>query len=130
MKKTLVKIFVLLACVGLSQGAEIFTTTGSAGEKVYTDKPARNASKVNVQYQKAPVAESTQLESEDGRSLSAMTPCERARYVVSKYTDAELLAEKDDDGNTRILSATEARAMIERARADEVRLCEEQDDDA
>lgn len=112
----------------LSHAAEMFTTTGSAGEKVYTDKPARNATKVTVQYQSVQNSEAAQAEPEADRSISEMTPCERAQYIVAQYNEAEVLAEKDADGNTRILDETEASAAIESARADEARLCGEQDD--
>lgn len=114
----------------LSHAAEMFTTTGSAGEKVYTDKPARDATRVTVQYQSVQNSEAAQAGTEAGgdMSLSEMTPCERAQYIVAQYNEAEVLAEKDADGNTRILDETEASAAIERARADEERLCGEQDD--
>lgn len=129
MQKPLLFFTLLLTCMGIAWGADVFTTTGTSGEKVYTDKPARNASKVTLQYQQAPADDSAEAESADGESLAEMTPCEQARYIVSQYTDADMLADKDDKGNTRILDEEEAAIMIERARADEKRLCEKQDDD-
>lgn len=129
MQKSLLPCLVFLTCMGVAWGAEVFTTTGAAGEKVYTDKPARNTSKIELDYQKAPPVDPTELKSGDDKSMSDMTPCEQARYIVRQYTNAELLADEDSAGNKRILDEEEAAAAIERARADEKRLCEEQDDD-
>lgn len=129
MQKSLLYFLVFLTCLGVAWGADVFTTTGAAGEKVYTDKPARNTSKIELDYQKAPPVDPTELKSDDGKSMSEMTPCEKAQYIVAQYTDAEVLADEDSAGNTRILDEEEAATVIERARADEKRLCKEQDDD-
>lgn len=124
MKLLFLAAFVFLAGTGISPGAEVFTTTGSAGEKVYTDKPASNAERVRLEINEPP-ADTTD---DDEKSLSEMTPCERTRLVVSKYEAAEMLARKNEDGTTRILDEDEKRLMIERARADETRLCKDRGD--
>lgn len=127
MRTLFITSLLLLVCTGLTVGAEVFTTTGNDGEKVYTDKPARNAQKIRLDVPSA-ASGGNDLAQDDEKSLSEMTPCERASFIVAKYTAAEMLANKDEDGNTRILDEDEKNATIERARAEEKRLCAEQDD--
>ncbi len=129
MRKSVIVFLLLLSFIGVNQGEEVFTTTGSDGEKVYSDKPVGNASKITLRFPRPPVSDTPENKTDTGPSLAEMSPCEQARYIVARYTRAEVLAEKDDNGNTRILDAAEASAMIERAQADEKRLCEEQEDE-
>ncbi len=118
----------LLIALGMSgQATEVFTTTGSAGEVVYTDQYSQGARRILVRTAPPPINNETQTATKP--AFEEMSPCDQARHIVRKYDNAEVLAEKDEDGNIRILDAEEARAMREQARADEQRLCKEQSDE-
>lgn len=129
MRTLFITALLLVTCIGLVRAAEVFTTTGSEGEKVYTDQPVPNAERVRLDVRSAPPAGVDAAAADDGKSLSEMTPCERARFVVAKYTSAEMLADKDEGGNMRILDDDEKQATIERARAEEKRQCKDEDED-
>ncbi len=107
---------------------EVYTTTGEAGEKVYTDQPVGDARKVTLRNSKAASSAAAPAE-EPGPSFEEMSPCEQARHIVRQYDSAEVLAEKTADGETRVLDEAEAAAMKEQARADVERLCKEQNDE-
>lgn len=108
------------------EAAEVFTTTGSAGERVYTDKPVSGAQKLQLEVGHA---RQDEAKAEPQPAFEDLSPCEQARFILKEYQNASSLAERTADGGTRVLSAEEARAKIEQARADEQRICEESDDE-
>lgn len=115
------------AAVPLHAG-DVYTTTGTAGEKVYTDQPDANARKLELRGVRA-ASDAADAEQEAGPTFEEMSPCEQARFIVQKYDAAEVLAEKTADGETRILNEAETAAMKEQARADVERLCKEESDE-
>lgn len=129
MNKTAIATLLLWLCVGSALAAEVFTTTGADGEKVYTDKPPADAGKVKLRYQRPATDPAKTAAQDPGKAFADMTPCEQARFKVSQYSSAEVLAERDENGDARELSAEETLAAIESARAEEKRLCEDQNDD-
>ncbi len=126
MRHKLLLISLFMAVVSVGQAAEVFTTTGSNGERVYTDKPQDDAQKVQIN---APASRRQAAQPAAAPEPEQRSPCEQAQFVLKTYESASSLAEKTEDGETRVLGPEEARAKIEQARADEQRLCEEQDDE-
>lgn len=126
MKHKLTLALCLLLAVAAGHAAEVFTTTGADGERVYTDKPQADSQKIEVRTAAPRDQDTTQTEQPAFEELPA---CEQARFIVRQYENASSLAEKTDDGKTRILTAEETKERIERAREDERRLCEEGDDE-
>lgn len=128
MKHFFAQLVLLALLSGGALAGDVYTSTGSAGEKVYTDQPAADARKVELhgvgseRQQSAPDAEPEV-------AFADLSPCEQARHIVRRYDDAEVLAEKTADGETRILDEAEAEAMREKARADVQRLCKESADE-
>ena len=114
----------LLASWPAAHATEVFTTTGKSGEAEYTDRPTGNSRRVELLATSAPAKPQTEEEAQSGRSFEDMSACEKAKHIVSKYENAELLADKDEKGNIRTLNRQETLAMIAKAREDEVRLCD------
>lgn len=129
MKNMALTSLLYIGLFGSAQGAEVFITTGPDGEKVFTDRPSGDADKVDLQIRRPAAPAPTGDATENADRFAAMSPCERAQYVLAQYTNAEVLADKDDAGNTRVLDESEAAAVIERARDDVKRACEPRDED-
>lgn len=122
------RTFILLAMVVPLHAGDVYTTTGAAGEKVYTDQPDPDARKLEMRSARA-ASEEEDAGQEAGPTFEEMSPCEQARFIVQKYDAAEVLAEKTADGETRILNEDETEAMKAQARADVERLCKEESDE-
>jgi len=115
-------LFAVPAC----GAAEVFTTTGPDGERVFTDRPPADAQKIQL---KVPAASAKTTQQNAQPAFAELSACEQAKFILRKYENASSLAEKTEDGGTRILSAQEALEKIEQARADEKRLCEEDENE-
>lgn len=127
MKRSLLVITAFAVAASVASGAEVFVSTGEAGEPEYTDKPAADARRVEVWVARtSPTPES---EKQQAPAFEELSPCEQAKHIAARYESAEVLAERQEDGGMRILDAEEAAAMIDKARADVARLCKESSDD-